>query len=387
MSEYQYYEFAAIDRPLTGAEMALLRDVSTRADITPTGFVNHYEWGDLKADPSDWMRRYFDAFVYTANWHSCRFALRVPLSTFSKTELQSFEIENVLDIEATDTHWVINWSLCDSESEDYDRFGAEDGCGWMRRLAPLREEVLHGDLRPLYLGWLAAAASGELDDATLEPAVPPDLSVLFPAQQALAEFLEIDPDMLTAATAGSASSPPDATAQTRLVDAWLKEWTHDKMTAAIKLMVQGKALEAERQVRSRHTAWLKARRALSMVSAAQRNVGRLRELAATASGLRFEQQATAHAKQQAERRRQREAHLRLLMTDAAARWASIDTHATRATASGYEQAVRDLKELAEGYELTASRQEFDHALRQLLLHHTTRGALLRRLTEAGLWPV
>ena len=78
MSEYQYYEFAAIDRPLTHTELAELRAFSTRADITRASFVNHYEWGDLKADPTDWMRRYFDAFVYTANWCSCRLAPRVP---------------------------------------------------------------------------------------------------------------------------------------------------------------------------------------------------------------------------------------------------------------------------------------------------------------------
>ena len=52
MSEYQYYEFAAIDQPLTRTDMAALRAVSTRAVITPSGFANHYEWGDLKADPS-----------------------------------------------------------------------------------------------------------------------------------------------------------------------------------------------------------------------------------------------------------------------------------------------------------------------------------------------
>ncbi|MDR1162351.1 MAG: hypothetical protein LBM17_00745, partial [Candidatus Accumulibacter sp.] len=63
MSEYQYYEFAAIDRPLTRDEICKLRAVSTRAVITPTGFTNHYEWGDLKANPADWMRLYFDAFV------------------------------------------------------------------------------------------------------------------------------------------------------------------------------------------------------------------------------------------------------------------------------------------------------------------------------------
>lgn len=152
MSEYQYYEFAAIDQPLTRTDMAKLRAVSTRAEITPAGFVNQYEWGDLKADPSDWMRRYFDAFVYTANWCSCRLALRVPLTTFKRSELKPFATQHTLRIEASDEHWIIDWSL--DESEDYDRFGVEDGHGWMRRLVPLRDYLLRGDLRPVYLGGL-----------------------------------------------------------------------------------------------------------------------------------------------------------------------------------------------------------------------------------------
>lgn len=40
MSEYQHYEFQAIDRPLTEKEIAELRWYSTRARITPTSFVN-----------------------------------------------------------------------------------------------------------------------------------------------------------------------------------------------------------------------------------------------------------------------------------------------------------------------------------------------------------
>ena len=40
MSEYQYYEFQAIDRRLSDKEMQELRSHSTRAQITPTSFVN-----------------------------------------------------------------------------------------------------------------------------------------------------------------------------------------------------------------------------------------------------------------------------------------------------------------------------------------------------------
>ena len=51
MSEYQYYEFHAIDRALSERGRRELRACSTRATITSTRFVNHYEWGDLKGDP------------------------------------------------------------------------------------------------------------------------------------------------------------------------------------------------------------------------------------------------------------------------------------------------------------------------------------------------
>ena len=78
MSEYQYYEFQAIDRALSEKEMAELRAYSTRARITPTSFVNDYAWGDVKGNADAWMEKYFDAFLYLANWGTHRLKLRLP---------------------------------------------------------------------------------------------------------------------------------------------------------------------------------------------------------------------------------------------------------------------------------------------------------------------
>ena len=78
MSEYQYYEFRAIDRPLHEEEMDELRRLSTRAEITPTSFTNTYHWGDFKGNPFTLMDRYFDAFVYVANWGTHKFMFRLP---------------------------------------------------------------------------------------------------------------------------------------------------------------------------------------------------------------------------------------------------------------------------------------------------------------------
>lgn len=67
MSEYQYYEFQAVDRPLGELQQQELRALSTRARITATSFVNSYEWGNFKGSPARLMDRYFDLHVYLAN--------------------------------------------------------------------------------------------------------------------------------------------------------------------------------------------------------------------------------------------------------------------------------------------------------------------------------
>ena len=68
MSEYQYYEFQAIDRPLDETDLKALRNLSSRAQITATSFTNHYEWGDFKGSPRKLMERWFDLHLYLANW-------------------------------------------------------------------------------------------------------------------------------------------------------------------------------------------------------------------------------------------------------------------------------------------------------------------------------
>jgi hypothetical protein len=84
----------------------------------------------------------------------------------------------------------------------------------MGRLAPLRDELLRGDMRPLYLGWLAGVSAGEVNEKSTEPEPPSGLSRLSAAQQSLADFLEVDEDLLSAvagtttALAGSATMPP-----------------------------------------------------------------------------------------------------------------------------------------------------------------------------------
>lgn len=200
------------------------------------------------------------------------------------------------------------------------------------------------------------------------------------------EFIEIDPDLLAAAASGSqpAATGPAETADAASIDTWLATWTREDMAALVKAIALGKAQEAEREVRSGFAAWQKAQRPRLASTAPRRTVAHLYALAEVASGVRLQREAEDHAAEEAESRREREAALRQLLADADKHWAAADAQARRGSASGYEQAVRTLANLAEAYTLTSSRDAFDSALRRLLVRHATRAALLRRLGEAGL---
>ena len=68
MSEYQYYGWQTIDRPLTAAERAAVAKLSSHIEVSATHAQVEYQWGDFKHDPIQVLARYFDAFQYYANW-------------------------------------------------------------------------------------------------------------------------------------------------------------------------------------------------------------------------------------------------------------------------------------------------------------------------------
>jgi hypothetical protein len=195
VSEYQYYEFVALDRPLTPAEMAELRSISTRAQITPTRFFNEYHWGDLKADPAELLVRYFDVHGYFANWGSRRLMFRLPKPAVNLDDLRACVPGGPATLTVTEHHVVLDlWS----ETEEPEDEWFEDG-QLLASLTPLRAELLRGDRRVTYLAWLLAVQAGELDPDTPEPGLPHGLDGPSASLAALTSFLRIDPDLLAAA--------------------------------------------------------------------------------------------------------------------------------------------------------------------------------------------
>jgi hypothetical protein len=200
MSEYQYYEFLALDRPLNMKECAELRSLSTRAEITATRFVNEYHWGDFKGDPLKIMERYFDAFLYLANWGTRHLMFRLPREALDAETVGLYCHTDAASLFETDDHLIVSL-YADREPDDY-----WDDRGELGAIAQTRSELAAGDLRLLYLGWLLAVQSDEVGDEDAEPPVPVGLNELSAPLRAVADFLDIDQDLLAVA----AQASPDA---------------------------------------------------------------------------------------------------------------------------------------------------------------------------------
>ncbi|MGB3225628.1 MAG: hypothetical protein WBB23_22760 [Desulforhopalus sp.] len=378
MSEYQYYNFRAIDNPLSPEQMEHLRNISSRAEITPVSFVNEYYWGDLHANPRDLMLDFFDIHVYLANWGSAVLMLRLPREALDKQTLEAFTVDSYFEVESVSDYWLLTWSL--GESNDYDLFEEGEGDSWMTRLAPLREELLRGDLRSLYIGWLQAVTVVESMDEEQEPMALDSLGNLTAAQQALAEFLAVDPDLLAGAGIGSRTDTrkeKDGVAH----NAWLDTLSREEIQRYLHQMLTGQGAQAERSLQRNFAAWQSEANPDTQMC---RTVEELWQLADQSQKVRLAQQAKARKKAEAETRRKRETYLTLMAKNFGGAWKVVHKDADRGCASGYDSACRQLIDLRDAYDLQGNRNIFQQEFKNFLSEHKQRKALMTRLKSAGI---
>ena len=379
MSEYQYYEFQALDRPLTQKQISELRAFSSRAQITPYSFVNEYNWGDFKGNPSQWMERYFDAFLYFANWGSRRFMLRLPQKLLDPKTVAAYSQDGNFSYRQKDDYIVLSF---EAELQGYQWEGEKSR---LASLVPIRSDLMRGDHRALYLGWLLAVQFEEVADDVLEPPVPPGLGDLSDSLDCLAEFLGIDPDLISAAAERSAHQESPVLSGEEIGE-WVRALSSAEKDAIVTRLIDGDAAHLSAEVRQR--AIFEIRGAVRPDERPGRTAGEIRTRAETIAAERKRKEAEQRAREKA-RRERAEAEARKQRLESLAGkendlWSTVDKLIATKQPKRYDQAVSFLQDLHDLAALKGKGSDFKFRMGALQRQNSGKSTLIERFQKAKL---
>jgi hypothetical protein len=373
MSEYQYYEFQAIDRPLSEADRQALRDLSTRARITATSFTNSYEWGDFKGDPAKLMERWFDLHLYLANWGSRRLMIRLPKRLVDRRLLDALLGEvDCATLSVSGENLIVDICRDELELEDWD-----DGSGWLAALAPLRADVLAGDLRLFYLLWLTAVQSGVFEADCPEPM--PGIGPMSVSLEAFAEFFDIDSDLVQAAAERSAVAMAGAVS-VKAVEGIISAMTDAAKTTMLSRLFDGDphvAAELRAGVRSRMASTADAppivARTVGELLARAAAIGLAREQAAA------EKLAAEHKRRVKEAEKARQARLLAITQRGEGVWREVEAEIERRNSAAYDKAAALLLDLQAVAKERGTIEDFLRRLHTIREKHVRKERFIERL--------
>ena len=233
MGEFQQYQFQAVDQALTEEQQKEVRSWSSRAVVSATSATFVYHYGDFQQDEKQVMTHFFDAMLYIANWGTKRLMFRFPRSLVDEKAMKAYAIVPQYGESYVDFYTKGDVIILDINSND------EEGLGWVEEedyqlndFIFLREQIINGDYRSLFLAWLKAAQEEkmDLDDEEFEkedpeeeefkiqktPPIPPNLKKPNATLTAFSTFLEVDEallDQYIAKSADKADLPIDYTAR------------------------------------------------------------------------------------------------------------------------------------------------------------------------------
>jgi hypothetical protein len=376
VSEYQYYEFQAVDRPLTLEQISVLRAYSSRAQITASSFIVDYSYGDFKGNPEKWLEQYFDAFLYLANWGSHHLMLGLPIKLIDSETIKRYCVDQSLFCRLKGDIAILAFQSEDEEGE------WAEGEGWLASLLPIRADLISGDYRALYLGWLGAIESGEIDDDELEPPVPAGLGTLNASLDRLADFLRISRDLIAAAAEASPGEQASGLSQEEF-GKWILCLPNQEKDMLLLRLVEGD--NPHRLAELRQQARRELRGETKPVKGPRRTAGQIRSraeiLAADRRRIEAEKKARDFARRKKEEAEKRKKHLESLVGKEGILWNQVEELIATKQPKRYDEAVfllRDLKDLAE----FQNREDlFNSRVLDLVSAHLRKATLVDKINQ------
>jgi len=371
MSEYQRYEFMTIDRPLTRAQLDAVDALSSHIEASSTHALIEYQWGDFKHDPIDVLHKYFDGFLYWANWGAPQLAFRFPHGLLAANLLDSYDLEDFATFTQHSDYDILDIQFGEMEAPDeWTEYELES-------LITIRDELMEGDQRALYIVWLACQSmiegyereeEEEEDYAIDVPPVPPGFGSLTAAQLALTELLQVPQDLLTVAArhspAAASSTDEDVAPLVKLLPQerqydYLLRLAHNEPGLSRLLLKELRELRQDRPKEAQPTGERITYATLLTESKAVK-LQLARE--------KYEQEQLAYQR-----------HMQDIHDHQDKYWHQVEQEVSRSTGTGYDNALRVLIELRDVADHFAETEKFQERFHSWVRPHLRRPAFVKRL--------
>jgi len=371
MSEYQYYEWQAIDRLLTPEEQSEVDGLSSHIEVTASYAMVDYQWGSFKHNARQVLLRYFDVHLYLANWGSRRLIFRFPQGLLDENAVNAYCVPDHISFETFGNYQVLDLELHD-----------EEGLGWVEtngilsNFTRLRDDLIRGDFRLLYLAWLKAMTLNpywnediEVEDQ-IEPPVPEGLNQLTPALSRFIDVFDLDPILVKAA---ADASPKISSSQEHDYGLLVSKLSRDDCDEFLTRLANGET-GVDHALRKKLMSFIRQK---PMKQRTLRTVGAL-----------FSKQEEFH---EVEKKRKAEAAQRAhiakmqsLAQHESEIWAEIDRLLVSYTAKAYDEVTSQLVELKQLAEFQGTQDAFKTRMRELRVRYKSRHALTDRWDRKGL---
>jgi hypothetical protein len=373
VSEYQYYEFQALDRPLTATEKAHIESLSSRVELTSTQAIFVYHHSDFRGEPKKLLDQCFDAMLYMANWGSRQIMFRFPNSSIEATALEPYCVEDKITVSKTSKSIILDLNITDEEIIGW----IDSGEGYLSSFIPLRDDLLRGDYRCLYLAWLKATPmyiyeEDEEEENFIEPPVPPNLNDLSESLKDFINFFEIDEDLIATAATASQTQEAEEEFLEDLIPSLNEEEKNDFL---VRVLNSDSYLGRQLAYRLRE---LSGKQEINVNSNTPRRT--LSEL----FKLTEEETQQRQEKAQEVARQERIQKLEALAKRKDRIWEQVFELIELKQTKPYDQAVAHLIELRDLAEYQGNLEEFQASIQQIQKDYSKRPGLISRLQRVGL---
>jgi len=145
--------------------------------------------------------------LYITNWGTRQLMFRFPVNAIPADVISAYQYAGSMDWSTVNKYSILNIEFNPEEGGDGEWI---EGQGTLPGIVQVRNDILRGDYRLLYLAWLKFAHYEldvlEEDKDLTEPSVPPNLQSLSPALRNFIDFFDIDPDWVAAAAQTSSET-------------------------------------------------------------------------------------------------------------------------------------------------------------------------------------